>query len=131
MGGGGVHRFCREQVRYVHTSPLLGSLTSWSWIIQLVKTYICSPCRKGVAQSGHLGILPFRNILLSPLYPHFANMKRLGITILIEEADKPFVIEYVDLIRFNSQGKIAYIKEFFDNHHMQTHLTEHEEKKAT
>ena len=52
-----------------------------------------------------------------------------GLSTLIEEADKSFVIEYVDLIRFNSRGKIAYIKEFFDNHHLQAHLTEHEEKK--
>ena len=44
--------------------------------------------------------------------------------------DKPFYTEFVDLVRFNSQGKIAQMKEYFDNGHMHGHVAEHEEKQA-
>ncbi|KAL8826307.1 MAG: hypothetical protein Q9191_003878 [Dirinaria sp. TL-2023a] len=44
----------------------------------------------------------------------------------ITKSNKPFNIEYVDLVRFNSQGKIAQMKEFLDNGHIQNHLEENE-----
>lgn len=43
-------------------------------------------------------------------------------------AEKPYYLEFVDLVRFNSQGKIAQIKEFLDSLHLQKHVEEHEEK---
>ena len=39
-------------------------------------------------------------------------------------------MEYIDLVRFNSKGKIAYVKEFFDNHHVDNHSMELEEKET-
>ena len=43
-------------------------------------------------------------------------------------SDKPFHVEWVDLVRFNSQGKIAQMKEFFDSENTHNHLEEHESK---
>ncbi|KAI4193976.1 MAG: hypothetical protein LQ348_002735 [Seirophora lacunosa] len=43
--------------------------------------------------------------------------------------DKTFHMEFVDLVRFNSKGKIAQLKEYFDKGHMHNHLTEHEDNK--
>lgn len=40
--------------------------------------------------------------------------------------EKPYHVEYVDLVRFNSQGKIAQMKEFFDSNEIQNHVVEHE-----
>ena len=42
--------------------------------------------------------------------------------------DKPFHVEWVDLVRFNSQGKITQMKEFFDSENTHNHLEEHESK---
>ncbi len=39
---------------------------------------------------------------------------------------KPYHLEFVDLVRFNSQGKIAQMKEFKDTGHVQNHIEEHE-----
>ena len=41
-------------------------------------------------------------------------------------ADKPFQAEWVDLVRFNSEGKITQMKEFFDSGGTHGHLEEHE-----
>ena len=41
---------------------------------------------------------------------------------------KPYHLEFVDLVRFNSQGKIAQIKEFLDSGHLQHHIEQHESK---
>lgn len=35
----------------------------------------------------------------------------------------------VDLVRFNSQGKIAQMKEFLDSGHIQNHVEEHHKHK--
>ena len=35
---------------------------------------------------------------------------------------------FVDFVRFDSQGKIAQIKEFFDSEHVHRHLGAYEEK---
>ena len=35
---------------------------------------------------------------------------------------------FVDLVRFDSQGKIAQIKEFFDSEHVHRHVDAHEKK---
>ena len=43
-------------------------------------------------------------------------------------AGKPYHSEYVDLIRFNSEGKIEQIKMFADHSASQGHLDEHEGK---
>ena len=43
-------------------------------------------------------------------------------------ADKPFHAEWVDLVRFNSEGKITQMKEFFDSGGTHNHLEEHESK---
>ncbi len=43
-------------------------------------------------------------------------------------ADKPYHSAFVDLVGFNSQGKIAQLKEFLDSGHIQNHVVEHEEK---
>ena len=48
--------------------------------------------------------------------------------VLVHPLDKPYRVEYVDLVRFNSQGKIAQLKEFFDSGHIQSHVVEHESK---
>ena len=42
--------------------------------------------------------------------------------------DKPFHVEWVDLVRFNSEGKITLMKEFFDGEGTNNHLEEHESK---
>lgn len=39
-------------------------------------------------------------------------------------------MEVVDLVRFNSQGKIAHIKEFLDSGHIQKHVERHENEQA-
>ena len=41
---------------------------------------------------------------------------------------KPYHLEFLDLVRFNSQGKIAQIKEFLDSGHLQHHVEHHESK---
>ena len=48
------------------------------------------------------------------------------------ELGKPWKNEWVDLVRFNSQGKITQMKEFFDTGHVHNHLEEleSESKKA-
>ena len=43
-------------------------------------------------------------------------------------SDKPYHVEYVDLVRFDSHGKIAQLKEFWDNGHIHNHVEEHESK---
>ena len=43
---------------------------------------------------------------------------------------KPYHLEFVDLVRFNSQGKIAQIKEFLDSGHLQHHVEHHESKQG-
>ena len=48
--------------------------------------------------------------------------------LLIYALDKPHRNEFVDMVRFNSQGKIAYIKEFLDSGHLQGHVEEHASK---
>ncbi|KAM0802201.1 hypothetical protein BDR22DRAFT_845345 [Usnea florida] len=50
----------------------------------------------------------------------------------ITENGKPWKNEWVDLVRFNSQGKITQMKEFFDTGHVHNHLEEleSESKKA-
>lgn len=42
--------------------------------------------------------------------------------------DRPYVVELVDLVRFDSDGKIAQLKEFFDSEHIHSHLDEHDSK---
>ena len=49
----------------------------------------------------------------------FTRSSRLG---------KPYHLEFVDLVRFNSQGKIAKIKEFLDSGHLQNDIEHHESK---
>ena len=51
----------------------------------------------------------------------FTRSSRLG---------KPYHLEFVDLVRFNSQGKIAQIKEFLDSGHLQHHVEHHESKQG-
>ncbi len=41
---------------------------------------------------------------------------------------KPYHLEFVELVRFNSQGKIAQIKEFLDSGHLLHHAEYHESK---
>ena len=41
---------------------------------------------------------------------------------------KPYHLEFVDLVRFNSQGKIPQMKEFLDSGHLQHHVEHHESK---
>lgn len=40
--------------------------------------------------------------------------------------DKPYRNEHITLVRFNSDGKIAELKEFFDTKEVHDHLDEHE-----
>ena len=47
---------------------------------------------------------------------------------LAPHLDKPYHLEFVDLVRFNSEGKIAQIKEFLDSGHIHSHVEEHESK---
>ena len=35
---------------------------------------------------------------------------------------------FVDLVRFDSQGRIAQMKEFFDSEHVHRHVDAHEKK---
>ena len=44
---------------------------------------------------------------------------------------KPWKNEWVDLVRFNSQGKITQMKEFFDTGHVHKHLEELESESKT
>lgn len=37
-------------------------------------------------------------------------------------------MEWVDLIRFNDEGKITHIKEYIDTGHMHRHVDAHEKK---
>ena len=41
---------------------------------------------------------------------------------------EPLHNNFVDLVRFNSQGKIAQMKEFFDSEHVHRHVDAHEKK---
>lgn len=41
---------------------------------------------------------------------------------------EPLHNQFVDLVRFNSQGKIAQMKEFFDSEHVHRHVEAHEKK---
>ena len=43
-------------------------------------------------------------------------------------SDKPYANLHVDLVRFNSQGKIAQLKHFYDTRHVHDHLEEHYSK---
>ena len=43
---------------------------------------------------------------------------------------KPFYHEWVDLVRFNSEGKIAQLKEFLDTKALHGHLDEHESSQS-
>lgn len=43
-------------------------------------------------------------------------------------SDKPYADLHVDLVRFNSQGKIAQLREFFDTRHVHDHVEEHHGK---
>ncbi|KAL9135225.1 MAG: hypothetical protein Q9175_003592 [Cornicularia normoerica] len=45
---------------------------------------------------------------------------------LITRHDKSYNVEFVDLVPFNSQGKIVQLKEFYDSGHIQRPLEEHE-----
>ena len=49
---------------------------------------------------------------------------------VISFLDKPYYLEFVDLVRFNSQGKIAQMKEFLDSGHIQKHVERHESEQA-
>lgn len=40
------------------------------------------------------------------------------------KSGRPWKNEWVDLVRFNSQGKITQMKEFFDTGHVHNHLEE-------
>lgn len=42
--------------------------------------------------------------------------------------DKPYFNLHVDLVRFNSQGKIAQLRQFFDTRHLHDHVEEHHGK---
>ena len=44
---------------------------------------------------------------------------------------RPYHLEFVDLVRFDSQGKIAQMKEFLDSGHIHSHVDEHEKKATT
>ena len=43
--------------------------------------------------------------------------------------DKPFYSEFVDLVRFDSQGKIAQKREYWDTGHIHSHVDEHRTNK--
>lgn len=43
-------------------------------------------------------------------------------------SDKPYFNLHVDLVRFNSQGKIAQLRQFFDTRHLHDHVEEHHGK---
>ncbi len=43
-------------------------------------------------------------------------------------SDKPYANLHVDLVRFNSEGKIAQLRHFFDTRHVHDHVEEHESK---
>ena len=43
--------------------------------------------------------------------------------------DKPFISMSVDLVRFNSQGKIAQKREYWDTGHLHNHVDEHRSNK--
>lgn len=43
-------------------------------------------------------------------------------------SDKPYADLHVDLVRFNSEGKIAQLREFFDTRHVHDHVEEHHSK---
>ncbi|KAI4126772.1 MAG: hypothetical protein LQ338_003590 [Usnochroma carphineum] len=53
-----------------------------------------------------------------------------GTTLLIHSGvlGRPYVLEFVDLVRFDSNGKIAQMKEFLDSGHIHSHVEEHESK---
>ena len=42
--------------------------------------------------------------------------------------DKPYTNLHVDLVRYDSHGKIAHLREFFDTRHVHDHLEEHHQK---
>ncbi|KAL9614242.1 MAG: hypothetical protein Q9167_001264 [Letrouitia subvulpina] len=46
----------------------------------------------------------------------------------VSKYDRPYVMEFVDFVRFDSDGKIAQLKEFFDSGHLHSHVEEHESK---
>lgn len=41
---------------------------------------------------------------------------------------EPLHNQFVDLVRFNSQGKIVQMKEFFDSEHVHKHVEAHESR---
>ena len=51
-----------------------------------------------------------------------------GESIFLSTPDKPYTNLHVDLVRYNSQGKIAHLREFFDTRHVHDHLEEHHQK---
>lgn len=46
----------------------------------------------------------------------------------VHHPGEPLHNNFVDLVRFNSQGKIAQMKEFFDSEHVHRHVDAHEKK---
>lgn len=53
----------------------------------------------------------------------------ISLTQTLTNPETPYHLEFVDLVRFNSQGKIAQMKEFLDSGHIQKHVERHEGEK--
>ena len=52
--------------------------------------------------------------------------ERFSLSCCFLHPDKPYHLELVDLVRFNSQGKIAQMKIFKDTAHAHKHVDEDE-----
>lgn len=48
--------------------------------------------------------------------------------VFVHHPGEPLHNNFVDLVRFDSQGKIAQMKEFFDSEHVHRHIDAHEKK---
>lgn len=49
---------------------------------------------------------------------------------VIFHSGKPYHVEFVDTVRFNSQGNNAQLKEFLDSGHVQKHVVQHQEQQG-
>ena len=98
MGGSGVVGYRHVEIRYVHDYE--------------------NDYRRGSKQETRRG----RNV------DSFTLRTSAHSLCLFPHPGEPLHNNFVDLVRFNSQGKIAQMKEFFDSEHVHKHVDAHEKR---
>lgn len=69
-----------------------------------------------------------RNEGKATLTPSMLRTSTHSLCVSFSHLGEPLHNNFVDLVRFNSQGKIAQMKEFFDSEHVHRHVDAHEKK---